>query len=156
MSTKNGTKAPEYRMTNDGRVILEAHFTQDDVLDLLEQGLTDRETMKAWMADRELAARSAGEAAGRAQSGGGGKIYFKVSRKGALSIYGLQRMPVTLYAEQWVRLFAHREQVEAFIASDPTTVHEATEASKDGKVPAKPKQTVKLAYKVSPTDDAAE
>jgi hypothetical protein len=32
------------------------------------------------------------------------KLYCKVSEKGALSVYGLQRMPVTLYAEQWDRL----------------------------------------------------
>jgi len=30
-----------------------------------------------------------------------GNIYFHVSRKGAISAYGLQRMPVTLYVEQW-------------------------------------------------------
>lgn len=29
---------------------------------------------------------------------------MKVSQKGAISIYGLQRMPVTLYAGQWERI----------------------------------------------------
>ena len=33
-----------------------------------------------------------------------GQLYCKVSEKGALSVYGLQRMPVTLYVEQWNRL----------------------------------------------------
>ena len=28
-------------------------------------------------------------------------LYCKVSPKGAISVYGLQRMPVTLYVEQW-------------------------------------------------------
>ena len=32
------------------------------------------------------------------------KISMKVSAKGGISIYGLQRMPVTLYAEQWERI----------------------------------------------------
>jgi len=32
------------------------------------------------------------------------KISMKVSTKGGISIYGLQRMPVTLYAEQWERI----------------------------------------------------
>ena len=32
------------------------------------------------------------------------KISMKVSAKGAISIYGLQRMPVTLYAGQWERI----------------------------------------------------
>ena len=31
-------------------------------------------------------------------------IRMKVSQKGAVSIYGLQRMPVTLYAEQWEKI----------------------------------------------------
>jgi hypothetical protein len=33
-----------------------------------------------------------------------GRLSCKVSEKGALSVYGLQRMPVTLYDEQWDRL----------------------------------------------------
>jgi hypothetical protein len=33
-----------------------------------------------------------------------GNVYCKVSAKGGISLYGLQRMPVTLYAEQWERM----------------------------------------------------
>jgi hypothetical protein len=33
-------------------------------------------------------------------------ISCRVSRKGAISVYGLQQMPVTLYVEQWERFFA--------------------------------------------------
>lgn len=40
-----------------------------------------------------------------AQSPAKGSIFFKVSAKGALSVYGLQRMPVTLYVQQWERLW---------------------------------------------------
>jgi hypothetical protein len=32
------------------------------------------------------------------------QITYKVSEKGALSVYGMGRFPVTLYAEQWERL----------------------------------------------------
>ena len=39
-----------------------------------------------------------------------GKLTLKVSEKGALSVYGLQRMPVTLYVEQWERLDADDER----------------------------------------------
>jgi hypothetical protein len=35
-----------------------------------------------------------------------GNLFCKVSPKGAISVYGLQQMPVTLYAEQWERLLA--------------------------------------------------
>ena len=33
------------------------------------------------------------------------RLTAKVSPKGAVSLYGLQRFPVTLYANQWQRLF---------------------------------------------------
>ena len=39
-------------------------------------------------------------------------LYCRVSVKGALSIYGLQRMPVTLYVEQWQRLLAFADEPE--------------------------------------------
>lgn len=40
----------------------------------------------------------------------GGNISYKVSPKGALSVYGLQRFPITLYAEQWARLDSDDER----------------------------------------------
>jgi hypothetical protein len=45
-----------------------------------------------------------------------GSLYCKVSQKGALSLYGLQRMPVTLYIEQWERLLAFADELKAFLA----------------------------------------
>jgi hypothetical protein len=45
-----------------------------------------------------------------------GNMYCKVSPKGALSVYGLQRMPVTLYVEQWNRLLDFTDQIRQFIA----------------------------------------
>jgi hypothetical protein len=44
-----------------------------------------------------------------------GTLYCKVSEKGAVSVYGLQRMPVTLYLEQWERLLAFGDELKAFI-----------------------------------------
>ena len=46
------------------------------------------------------------------------KLTLKVSEKGALSVYGMGRWPITLYRAQWERLFANREAVEAFIAAN--------------------------------------
>ena len=43
-----------------------------------------------------------------------GRLYCKVSAKGAVSLYGLQRMPVTLYIGQWERLEAFIQEVVAF------------------------------------------
>jgi len=45
-------------------------------------------------------------------------ITFKVSEKGAVSVYGLGRFPVTLYKEQWERLLASSDQLKAFIADN--------------------------------------
>ena len=44
-----------------------------------------------------------------------GSISFKVSLKGAVSVYGLGRFPVTLYKEQWDKLLAASEQIKAFM-----------------------------------------
>jgi hypothetical protein len=45
-----------------------------------------------------------------------GSLYCKVSPKGAMSLYGLQRMPVTLYVDQWERLLNITDDLKAFIA----------------------------------------
>ncbi|MCE5267659.1 MAG: hypothetical protein LLG00_07220 [Planctomycetaceae bacterium] len=44
-----------------------------------------------------------------------GSLYCKVSPKGAMSLYGLQRMPVTLYIEQWERLLGYGNEIQAFL-----------------------------------------
>jgi hypothetical protein len=62
-----------------------------------------------------------------------GKLYFKVSAKGALSVYGLQRMPVTLYVEQWTRLLAVVSELQAFIKGhDSEFSHKADKAKANG------------------------
>jgi hypothetical protein len=45
-------------------------------------------------------------------------ITMKVSEKGALSVYGMGRFPVTLYKEQWLKLMDMSDQVRAFIAAN--------------------------------------
>lgn len=45
-------------------------------------------------------------------------ISIKVSEKGAVSIYGLQRFPVTLYAEQWEALLAKAPSILSFIEAN--------------------------------------
>ena len=44
-----------------------------------------------------------------------GELEFKVSEKGAASVYGLGRFPVTLYYEQWVRLLDSADQLRTFL-----------------------------------------
>ena len=42
-------------------------------------------------------------------------IRLKVSEKGAVSIYGMGRFPVTLYKEQWLKLLDMSAEIRAFI-----------------------------------------
>lgn len=45
-------------------------------------------------------------------------ISMKMSEKGALSIYGMGRFPVTLYKEQWLKLMDMSDQIRSFIAAN--------------------------------------
>jgi len=45
-------------------------------------------------------------------------VSMKVSEKGAVSVYGLGRFPVTLYQEQWLKLLALAEEIKEFIAEN--------------------------------------
>lgn len=52
------------------------------------------------------------------KSGRGGKLAMKVSEKGALSVYGMGRFPVTLYKEQWLKLLEMSDEIKAFIEAN--------------------------------------
>ncbi len=45
-------------------------------------------------------------------------LSMKVSEKGAVSIYGMGRFPVTLYKEQWEKLLEMAEDIKAFIKAN--------------------------------------
>ena len=45
-------------------------------------------------------------------------IRMKVSEKGAVSVYGMGRFPVTLYREQWLKLLDMSVEIRAFIAEN--------------------------------------
>jgi hypothetical protein len=50
--------------------------------------------------------------------GASADIRMKISEKGAVSIYGMGRFPVTLYKEQWLKLLAMSDEIRAFIAAN--------------------------------------
>ena len=54
----------------------------------------------------------------RKEKGKSGKkgLYLQVSQKGAVSLYGMGRFPVTLYKEQWLKVIAHMDVIQQFIA----------------------------------------
>ncbi len=53
---------------------------------------------------------------------GGGALTMKVSEKGALSVYGMGRFPVTLYKEQWLKLLTIAEEIKSFIKANESTL----------------------------------
>ena len=44
-----------------------------------------------------------------------GQLSLRISQKGALSVYGLGRFPVTLYQEQWEKLLGMADDIRKFI-----------------------------------------
>ena len=62
---------------------------------------------------------------GRATKG----MTLKVSEKGAVSVYGLGRFPVTLYKDQWEKLLTMEKDIRAFIVE-----HEAELKTKEKEV----------------------
>lgn len=44
------------------------------------------------------------------------KLTLKVSEKGAVSLYGIGKWPVTLYASQWERVLSQASAITTFLA----------------------------------------
>jgi hypothetical protein len=42
-------------------------------------------------------------------------LSLKVSEKGAVSLYGVGRFPVTLYKEQWIKVLGMKDEIESFL-----------------------------------------
>ena len=66
----------------------------------------------------QLAALTAQNAELKAKQPKAPRPTCKVSAKGALSLYGLGRFPVTLYRSQWESLLANADNVRAFIEAN--------------------------------------
>jgi hypothetical protein len=72
-------------------------------------GRVSMEDFLAWQSERE--SRIAAKANGKPRNG----LHCKVSQKAGVSVYGLQRFPITLYAEQWERLLQFADEIRQFI-----------------------------------------
>ena len=75
-------------------------MNKDEILEKLAAGQLSVEEAKSLIAETEPKR---------------GSLYCKVSEKGAVSVYGLQRMPVTLYMEQWGRLLDFGDEIRTFV-----------------------------------------
>ena len=80
--------------------------TKEDVLTLIVAGSITIEQASARITELMPKAHSAG------------KLSIKVSEKGAVSVYGGQRVRVTLYSEQWERLLGIADELKKFMADN--------------------------------------
>jgi hypothetical protein len=130
-------KAAEQGIVGKLNAIADYNAAFPMALNYMTQGALSPEGFSLWN----------GERTSKLGGGGNGKLTLKVSRKGAISLYGMGRWPLTLYVEQWEKLFTAEFQktFADFVASDPTENHPATAAK--GDVPAQPAVTAKIQRK---------
>ena len=74
-----------------------------------------REEILQKLAEGKIKVDEASKALAQLDQAQKGTLYCKVSPKGAMSLYGLQRMPVTLYVEQWERLLDFTDELRQFM-----------------------------------------
>ena len=58
------------------------------------------------------------------KKGATSSVRMKVSEKGAVSIYGMGRFPVTLYKEQWLKLLEHVSRYSRVHCRERSTVED--------------------------------
>jgi len=56
-------------------------------------------------------------------------VRMKVSEKGAVSVYGMGRFPVTLYKEQWLKLLDMSDEIRTFISANESQLKTKEKAS---------------------------
>ncbi len=96
---------------NDQRALPEADPAED--FKLVDAPQEEQSKMADNDMQAELARLKAENAALKARASG--PLTLKVSQKGAVSVYGMGRFPVTLYKEQWERLLDMADDIRAFI-----------------------------------------
>lgn len=62
-------------------------------------------------------------------------LSMKVSKKGAVSVYGLGRWPVTLYSAQWEKLLGLKEPLLAFMKEHASELKTKGEGDDDDTKP---------------------
>jgi hypothetical protein len=82
---------------------------------LEETSAVKKEEVLTKLAAGELKVDEASKLLAESEREGRGKLSCRVSEKGGVSLYGLQRMPVTLYVEQWEKLLAFGDEIRQFL-----------------------------------------
>jgi hypothetical protein len=82
---------------------------------LEETRAVKKDEVLAKLANGELKVDQASKLLEESGREGRGKLSCRVSEKGGVSVYGLQRMPVTLYVEQWEKLLGFADEIRQFL-----------------------------------------
>jgi hypothetical protein len=100
--------------------------TEDDAPAPASEDAEDVASLKAQLeeAKKELANAKA------KQSRSNGELTIKVSKKGAVSLYGMGRFPTTLYREQWEKVFENMERIQAFMKENRDLLPSKAERAK--------------------------
>jgi hypothetical protein len=91
----------------------------------------DRKEILSQLAAGQISEEEADRKLGELETRPRGTLYCKVSPKGAISVYGLQRMPVTLYVEQWGRLLDFAENVRQFAKENDSKLSRKGDAKQE-------------------------
>ena len=49
-------------------------------------------------------------------------LELKVSQKGAASLYGLRRFPITFYKDEWLRILEMADEIRAFLVENDASL----------------------------------
>jgi len=99
------------------RAMIEAGSTVQDAVDSLTTEEMQEDTQPSHELAAELDRLKAENAALKAKANAPRKLWWKISEKKALSIYGLNaRFPITLYVDQFDRMVSHLDEIQAFVA----------------------------------------
>lgn len=106
----------EFRQNTPQNISSESDKSMAELQAQLEEARAQNEALHAKVAAIEEAAQR--------------KMYLKVSEKGALSLYGLGRFPVTLYAEQWIDVLNFGDTIKAYLAEHQSSFKTKADAAK--------------------------
>jgi hypothetical protein len=59
------------------------------------------------------------------------KLSLKVSEKGAISLYGMGRFPVSLYPDQWDQVIGFADKIKAFVDENREEAEARSAAAKE-------------------------
>ena len=95
----------------------------------------------------------------RLKSAGERSLHMQVSKKGALSLYGMGKWPVTLYKGQWRKLLGITEEISVFLDEHDAELSEKGDAPREAEAsitPAEARRVQAINELMAEADDAGD